>query len=372
MTMPSYFSAFLRHHPRLRRLCLDYALGMIINVVCALVVTFVMRIGSGFIENLVLSICIGSLALLIIDGGRLWLWGEEKPQMLWLGLLILITVPLAHTLGQILGRKLLGLPTREFNAAFMDDSIGFVVLTGLACMFGAWFYTSRAKVMALAAEASAQKARAAAIEKQAIQAQLQLLQAQIEPHMLFNTLANLQGMIALDASRAQHMLDQLIIYLRATLSSSRAEQTTLGQEFDLMQAYLGLMAVRMGSRLTYALRLPAELRATVLPPMLLQPLVENAIKHGLEPKVGGGALAVDACLQDGRLLLSVSDTGLGLDAQPEPHATNTGAGIGLANVRERLQALYGAQADFSLTRNSPQGVIARLSLPTLPTLPATP
>src|SRR5690606_39062876 len=122
-----------------------------------------------------------------------------------------------------------------------------------------------------------------------------------------------------------------IQYLRATLSSARAESTTLEREFALMEAYLGLMSVRMGRRLSYALRLPEALRGLTVAPMLLQPLVENAVRHGLEPKLEGGHIEVAAVRADGFLTLSVADTGLGLDG-----AARAGTRVGLANVRERL------------------------------------
>ena len=200
-----------------------------------------------------------------------------------------------------------------------------------------------------------------------MQAQLQLLQAQIEPHMLFNTLANLQGLISFDPDRAQLLLDQLIQYLRATLSSSRAEATTLEQEFKLMQAYLGLMAVRMGARLAYTLDLPDDLRSARLPPMLLQPLVENAIQHGLEPKIEGGHITVRASVDDDQLTLTVVDDGLGLDHPGQTKGTQ----LGVTNIRERLQVMHGAAASLSLDANTTGGVTARLTLPYQPSMITT-
>jgi sensor histidine kinase YesM len=177
--------------------------------------------------------------------------------------------------------------------------------------------------------------------------------------MLFNTLANLQGLIAIDPPRAGQMLDQLIQYLRATLSVARAEKTTLAQEFAALDAYLGLMSVRMGTRLSYHCRLPAELDGARLPTMLLQPLVENAIVHGLEPKVDGGAVTIEAARHGELLQITVSDTGLGLGRAP----SQRGSGVGLATTRERLQVLYGAGAGVDLSPASPQGAVARLTLP---------
>jgi sensor histidine kinase YesM len=244
------------------------------------------------------------------------------------------------------------LPTRSSHAASI---LLFSVLAGLSAT---WYFWNRGKLAFLQAQAEAEKARVADIEKQAMQAQLQMLQAQIEPHMLFNTLANLQGLIATDPPRAQLLLEQLIAYLRATLKSSRAAATTLAEEFSLMDAYLGLMAIRMGERLAYRLDLPAPLAGVRIAPMLLQPLLENAIRHGLEPKIEGGRLDVSAAREGACLVLTVRDTGLGLDA-PASHGT----GLGLENIRERLSALYGAGASLTLADGAPCGTLATITIP---------
>jgi hypothetical protein len=343
-----------------RRLPVDFAITAAFNVVCAVIVTYLMRIGDSFMQSLVFSMCIGTLALLFINGGRLLLWGDCKPPKLPFLLLLTMAAPAAWQLGSRIATGILGIAPESLAVVQSQNTIGFFVLTILACVAVTWFFWNRGKLQQLAADAETEKARAAAIEKQAMQAQLQLLQAQIEPHMLFNTLANLQGLIAIDPPRAQHMLEQLILYLRATLSSSRAEKTTLANEFSLTEAYLGLMSLRMGPRLSYALQLPDTLRHMPVPPMLLQPLVENAIKHGLEPKIGSGHLEVRAVQEADLLKLIVADTGLGLEASPAKHS---GTQVGLANVRERMQALYGQRASLSLLPNTPSGVIAQLAIP---------
>jgi hypothetical protein len=349
-----------RSWPRLRRFGVGLLITIAVNVVCAAIVTYVMRIHDSFTVNLVISMCIGILALSFIDGGRLLLWGDCKPPTAPFLLLLAVSVPAALFGGNLVATQLTGIPIASLTSMRAENWTGVVILTILACLFMTWLFWSRAKLQELAANAEAEKARAAAIERQAVQAQLQMLQAQIEPHMLFNTLANLQGLIAADAPRAQHMLEQLIKYLRATLTSSRSGQTSLAHEFSLMEAYLGLMSVRMGPRLSYRLDLPDALRELPVPPMLLQPLVENAIKHGLEPKIGGGHISVTATRDVGLLTLTVIDTGLGPDAAA---TGSSGTHIGLENVRERLQALHGARASFSLTPNAPEGMIAQLILP---------
>jgi sensor histidine kinase YesM len=351
----------------MRRFLIDYAIGVVINTGVALIVNYVMHLGNGFWESWIFSMCIGTTAMLLIDGGRLALWGEKRPSRAAFFMLLIFSVPIAYFFGSLIAIKILNLPAQKVFDNQIDHAIELLVLITLICLFLSWFHWSRAELSALKAHAETEKARSAAIEKQAVQAQLQLLQAQIEPHMLFNTLANLQGLIAIDAPRAQHMLDQLIHYLRASLSSSRADKTKLKHEFALMQAYLELMSVRMGPRLSYTLGLPEELNNAAVPPMLLQPLLENAIKHGLESKIEGGHIDVRALRQGNTLLLSVTDTGLGLglgfevsaDAQYPKH----GAQVGLANVRERLQALFGEQATFTLYPNTPAGAVAQLTMP---------
>lgn len=348
-------------YPRLRRFAIDMAFTAMFNVAIALAVTYVMRIHGSFLDNLVISMCIGLLMCTFIDGSRLLLWGMTVPPRLPFLALWVVSLPAAQFLGNHIAGYLLGIPPESINATVQEkNSSGSLILFVLTCVAITWFFWSRGRMQVLKAEAEAEKARAAAVEKQALQAQLQMLQAQIEPHMLFNTLANLQALIGVDAARAQHMLDQLIQYLRATLSSSRSDKTSLAHEFSLMEAYLGLMQVRMGKRLSYALHLPQDLRDTMVPPMLLQPLVENAIKHGLEPRIEGGHIEVAARREGDTLVLTVSDNGLGLDGATE---ATRGTRLGVTNIRERLQALHGERAQFSLTPNTPSGVLAQLTIP---------
>jgi hypothetical protein len=198
-------------------------------------------------------------------------------------------------------------------------------------------------------------------ERLATEAQLRLLRIQLEPHMLFNTLANLRSLVDDEPETAKVMIDQLILYLRSTLAASCSESTTLKQEFSQLKAYLEIMSLRMGPRMAYTLVLPAELNQVKIPPMLLQPLVENAIKHGLEPKVGKGRLDVSAVSDGDSVVITVKDTGLGLPEGHDPKARSKS--YGLAHVSERLAAAYGPQGALTLDRNEPHGVRAMVRLP---------
>jgi LytS/YehU family sensor histidine kinase len=177
--------------------------------------------------------------------------------------------------------------------------------------------------------------------------------------MLFNTLANLRALIGVDPQRAQVLLDRVIAFLRATLSASRGGEThPLHDEFARVDDYLALMAVRMGPRLAVRLELPDELRGVAVPPLLLQPLVENAIRHGLEPKVGGGRIDVAARRVGDRLRLEVRDTGVGL--RP---AGSAGTRFGLQQVRERLDATFGGAARLVLEPAEGGGTLAAIEYP---------
>jgi sensor histidine kinase YesM len=196
------------------------------------------------------------------------------------------------------------------------------------------------------------------MSKQAIEAELKLMQAQVEPHFLFNTLASVQYLTEVDPKQANRLLGHLVEYLRAALPHLRASSTSLGKEIGLAQAYLNILRTRMDTRLAFSIDVPAELARHPFPPNLLISLVENAIKHGIEPNAEGGTVSVRARREGKLLILTVEDTGRGLSPAPRP-----GHGVGLSNVRERLAALYGTQAQFSLERGVPSGARATLAIP---------
>lgn len=189
---------------------------------------------------------------------------------------------------------------------------------------------------------------------------LALLQAQVEPHFLFNSLASIRALVATSPARAEAALDALVAYLRSTIPQLRdgeaAAAATLGQQLDICAAYLELMQARMGERLSFSIAATAPLRALPFPPLLLIGLVENAIKHGVEPQSGPGHVRVEASREDDRLRVCVSDDGLGLRA-------GSGGGLGLANLREQLQLRYGGRASFRLGSGRERGAVAEIQLP---------
>jgi len=214
------------------------------------------------------------------------------------------------------------------------------------------------------AEAEAQVANAAAeresMQRQLSEAKMQMMQAQVEPHFLFNTLASVEHLIETDPPRASAMQRSLIKYLRAVLPQMRENKltSTLGSEGDMVAAYLALLKMRMEERLTVDFDITEGLRTAAFPPMMLQSMVENAIKHGLEGKPEGGYLKVRAEVAHSKLRVTVTDNGLGFGAKP-----STGTGLGLTNIRERLKLLHGDQASLKIEPNQPSGVIAIIEVP---------
>jgi sensor histidine kinase YesM len=327
-----------------------------------------------FGENLLYSQCIGCLIALAIFVPRILLWRNCPVQPIPMLLIIAFAIPFGLGMGTWIAATLLGHRIWFFSSVQRDVlMVPILTTTVVAAVTASAFFWTRERVIALRLQAETERLRAEAASRMASEAQLKMIRAQLEPHMLFNTLANLRALMGVDPQKAQAMLDRLIAWLRATLSASRAERVTLAAEFELVEDYLELIAIRMGSRLKYSLDLPAELKTVKVLPMLLQPLVENAIKHGLEPSVGGGRVDVRAAHRQGALTLTVSDTGQGFPIRHDEtpvtgRAGDSEIGFGLPQVRARLKTAYGDAA--SLTIESPRsdtGSGSRLQL-TIPSM----
>ena len=199
--------------------------------------------------------------------------------------------------------------------------------------------------------------RETATDKELAVAKLSLLHAQVEPHFLYNTLASAQVLTRSDPAKADRMLGHLIAYLRTSMPRTEEALSTLGAELERAQAYLEILRIRMGERLNVQIQVPESLKAAPLPPMMLQTLVENAIKHGLEPVPGGGTIWVLARESSGKVAITVADDGRGFSED------GGGTGIGLKNVRERLRLGYGDTASFAIGANFPRGVAATITVP---------
>jgi len=348
--------------------------GAIVVVACCLlaVVLWLSDRRINVSANFIYSLSIGISCWVMLDGGRSLAWavlqrlrrgrgsagnGSAGLRSLAWAVVVLL-LPLGTWVGYVIGATIGDAFTgHRLPKPGLDGSSDFggslVISLLMAVGISAILFARERLAMS--------RAQIAAAERLAAESRLALLQSQLEPHMLFNTLANLRVLIGLDATRAQEMLDRLIAFLRATLAASRSSAHPLAAEFDRLADYLALIGVRMGARLQVRLDLPEDLRTLLVPPLLLQPLVENAVQHGLEPKVAGGRIEVTARRDGPRLRLSVRDTGLGLDAA----VPSSGTHFGLQQVRERLAALHGDAASLLLqaAEDAEGGTLAVVTLP---------
>ncbi|MGZ9074978.1 MAG: sensor histidine kinase [Burkholderiaceae bacterium] len=258
-------------------------------------------------------------------------------------------------IGYWIGLTLLGVDVGRIVQGAPRVVVAIVIVSIIFSTFWYRYLSGKTRLANAEAESERERAKAVELQRQAIDAQLRSLQAQIEPHFLFNTLANVVSLIDTAPDKARLMLERLIELLRASLAASRSERTTLGQETALIAAYLDILRIRMGERLSYSIDVPPELLDVSIPPLSLQPLVENSIKHGLEPKLEGGSVRLSARAADGALLLDVEDDGLGFS----PRAVT---GVGLTNLRDRMTSLYGAKARL-VVEELARGTRVRMTIP---------
>ncbi len=366
-THPLDFLPFVQRWPRtwLGSIALTSIWGMTIGAV----VTLVQAIFSDnihFADAILPVIVIGNTVGFTIHGGLVVLgrllrgWPHRQAGAMR-ALFYVTTVALLSIVGVGLGNAILrGRNPWHYVAHFRDLAFVVPFAFGMAVLLLIMTTVGQRR-----AEAEVQKLRQredmAATAQLLAEAKLRALQAQIEPHFLYNTLANVLGLIDSQPAQARHMLERFIDFLRASLHASRAASATVGAELDLAAAYLDVLAVRMGPRLQYRIEADAAARASGIAPMLIQPLVENAVMHGLEPKVEGGTIVVRAHIADGGLAIEIADDGVGIGNAP-PRA---GGGVGMANVKARALSVHGAGAQLQLLDNPGGGAIVRLLLPNL-------
>jgi hypothetical protein len=299
--------------------------------------------------------CLGLAIAYAVNASSPW----EKTHPVWrLALAVAIGTITGYALLVLVKGYVLALDGYRLTELVSDQhKFGWTLFSGfcnglfVSLLFLLKFRDARAQAHILKGEADRNL-----LSRQAIEAELKLMQAQVEPHFLFNTLASVQFLTETDPPKAGQMLGHLLAYLRAALPQLRSGSSTLGQEAELASAYLSIMQMRMGPRLSFAVDIPASLRAHPFPPMLLMSVVENAIKHGIEPQAQGGDVRIEARRADGALRVSVIDTGRGL-------ADHAGQGVGLTNLRERLKALYGQRSRFALEGVGPHGTRASIEIP---------
>lgn len=369
MTTHTLLAWLPAHHrrPLLQRLLIVWAVALLIGLG-----TWIGNRANGhpsaFDVSLVYAYAISTFIWLLTDVPRFvfkrllrspapYYWPPTLPAALMLS----VGIPLGYVLGTLVGDAYSGKSTWDLVQFHQSRFAGMAPLAaGISLAYVAYFY---------------QRGKAESLANEVTQAQLMLLQSQLEPHMLFNTLAHLRALIGQDTARAHAMLDHLNDYLRTTLQATRmpVHQALhpLGDECSRLGDYLSLMAIRMGPRMAFELDLPPALATACVPRFILQPLVENAIRHGLEPQVSGGRIEVQARAEGAKLQLTVRDNGSGISemaladaARPlQSNSAQAGSSWGLSHVRQRLHKLYGPRAGMHISPLPAGGTCVVLTLP---------
>jgi sensor histidine kinase YesM len=340
---------------QLRALPRYFAMALVLSAGIALLISLLMNSWPGVLTNLpanlLISNCIGLSVFLVLTFARLTFmrrfWGGSASQKIIYFLLVAIGALIGNELAYALTRRTMS----GFDLLRSHDGVTAVVFSFVGATIAIAINANRF--------AQAQHKRdLERAERTAVEAQLRALQAQIEPHFLFNTLANLDALIGTDVAGARTLLANLNRYLRAALTHARSDSATLQTEVELLKAYLAIMALRLPNRLTTQFDCDPQCLRLGFPAMLVQPLVENAITHGIEPSAGGGSISVTVRRSSDMLTISVDDTGVGLG-----NAVKAGTGAGIQNIRARLRSLFGPAAQLTIEAGSPRGTHASIQVP---------
>ncbi|WP_181161427.1 sensor histidine kinase [Maribrevibacterium harenarium] len=308
-------------------------------VICALIASFTnFTNDEGYWINLRIGLAFGLSIILIVNLVYLLPWSIPSWLRNTIGLIGGFVIGMAHLLSVML-------PAWSWQSldAYWGMILFNLVFSFVICSVVFYLFLSTYRVQKLRREVAEQVAQTARKDQQLALSELKLLQSQIEPHFLFNTLANMQGLVDTEPKQAKQMIQSLAMMLRVSLQRSRSQQGTLEQEFNLIRHYLDIQAIRLGERLEYTIELPEEIAQCACPPLLLQPLVENALVHGIEPSSAGGKVRLQAQIVGDFIQLDINNTGTGFGA-----SKITGHGVGLSNVRERLHLLFGEQASLQI------------------------
>ncbi len=341
-------------HTQIRTSLKSLGITALLNTIAALVIRYIIMKNHPFLDVLIISQIIGlSTASFVMSGS--WL-AEKKELPIFLG--IVIGMSLGIFSGCLLSWGFLSVFRNVDSSYFLKYIVSNVIILGF--VFGIpiiYFFNSRRKLTESENKIQLEKIKRLSIEKEAAMTSLKLLQAQIEPHFLFNTLSNVISLFDIDTKAAKKMLINFNEYLRTCLQRTRQETITLTEELHLIRQYLEIFKIRMGDRLTYEINNLTDEPQIYFPPLIIQPLVENSIKYGIEPKIDGGHIDITCRTNDQKLEIIIRDTGTGLDNNANQ------AGIGINNVSQRLEHIYGNVASIAIKQNHPNGVTATIKIP---------
>jgi sensor histidine kinase YesM len=342
-------TGFHIEHPglTLRHFLRTLLLVLAINTIIAIIVIAI-GFGWGFVPVLIFSQCIGT-SIYLCSLAVAPFYRRTTRLSVQIGI-IAASVVVGAVAGALIGVLANGLNPITF---LREYSVFFARSLVISLLFGAIV-----SYMFISLEMfSREKVKRLEIEKNAAETELKLLQSQIEPHFLFNTLSNIIGLIQADHDRARRMLESLSSFLRGSLLTARERTVMLSQELDVVRNYLDIFTLRMGDRLDYIINVPDNIRDCRIPPLLVQPLIENAIKHGIEPSVNGGTITVQGVRDGDCVRIEVYDSGVGINEK------SSGSGVGLTSIRKRLELLYGTRGRLVFEENRPTGIKATIEIP---------
>ena len=335
-------------YPKLsvKHLLKEYAIVIVFNTIIAFLLWSLISSNDSFLTFLFLSQFIG-LSICTVGNISFYLL---KPATALKQILLLIICLLVGSLTGIF------LASFFFETKLMNH---FFSVLGVGVIFGViitHFFVTHEKYSQLKIEKQEEEVKRISLEKENIQANLKFLQAQIEPHFLFNTLSNVLSLLETDVKTGQKMLENLTQYLRTSLKHTRNEKNSLKQEIETIRSYLEINKIRMGDRLNFNIEIPENLYNFPFPPMLIQPIIENSIKHGIEPKVSGGTISIKISDKKEMLRIKIADTGVGIDS-------DLSYGVGLENVKKRLKGLYQDKSSIIFETNKPSGLKVTIGVP---------
>lgn len=315
-------------------------------LICLAIATLLWALGvDAFVESVVFSLCIG-LSIHTITIAGIVLFHPSAVWKLWI-----LSIPFGVAAGLSLGAWINQVPAAELIAG------GSPMLSLIISLIASYVFYSYYSMIEMRDLLRRREIAQVTSEKRLVETQLKLLQSQIEPHFLFNTLSHVVSLIGSDAERAEVMLRKLTQFLRVSLRRSRSERATLRDELDLIDDYLAILKIRMDERLTYTIHVDVDDDAFTFPPLILQPLVENAVVHGIEPLEEGGTINVSVTSEHERLVVRVADSGRGLGTG------EGGTGMGISNVQERLRLLYGEEVRMQVSDLVPHGLQVTIRIP---------
>lgn len=331
----------------------DFLYIFIFDTLIALFLTLIQS-GGSFKENFIFSHSIGTLCAACTALASRFAKKFNPIMQITIAILAMLTgIFLGITIGSILNGINIFTLINEYSEAFMQTIV-------ISIFFGsiiAYIFISRENITIAKAQILEEKLKNISNEKNILETNIRLLQAQIEPHFLFNTLSTILSLMDSDAEKARIMMEDFTNLLRASFSKTMDKTTKIFDELEIIKSYINIFKIRMGSRLNFKIDIPDNLLQYLIPSMLIQPLVENAIKHGIEPKIEGGEILIQININADKMCIAVIDTGIGFKADTKSN------GVALNNIKKRLELLYGDKAQLVMEENKPTGVKSIIEIP---------